>query len=289
MNDLIEKDFDILYALHKYRRHTAELLLYVTPFKERNRCNETLNKLTKQKYISRVSWHDLNAPAGRAQYVYSLTQRGMNALSDASGIPSKRIRKLRGKSQHIAHILAINRFRICLENACKNHPSVQLAGLITEYDANEKSNETFARITAQKVSGPPGRSRIFTFIPDLIFTLERNGAYALFFVEIDLGTEPMKLLREKVMAYDRYYDEEGYSEYNTFFGGQFSGFRILFVGAPDQFIKLVKRLDKDGMDTGFLWGFDIAKLNSISPLDKAWLVGGRPFTNHYSIIEEESS
>ena len=183
MDDLTVKDFNILNALNDYRRLTSDMLVNVTPFNQVNRCNESLKKLVDRGYVSRVSWHDLYAPAGRAQYVYSLSQKGMNVLTKAWGVPDKRIKKLRGKSYHIAHILAMNRFRINIENACKDHTSVQLAGLITEYKASENTDETSAQITAQKVSGTPGRSRIFTFIPDLVFALERNDAYALFFVE----------------------------------------------------------------------------------------------------------
>lgn len=286
MYDLKTKDFEILNALHTYRKLTSEMLCEVTSFQRPNRCRESLKKLTDYRFVSRVSWHGLHTTAGRAYYVYSLAQRGMNTLTEAWGLPRKRIRKVRGKSAHNAHILAINSFRICLEHACRDHPEIQLAGLITEYNAGENPDRSFGRITAVKTAGPPGASRVYEFIPDLVFSLERHGAKALFCVEIDLGTEPKTLLKNKVIAYDRLYEARGYEMFNTVFNALFTGFRLLFVGSPDRFTSLVKSLEADGMDTDFLWGFDIDQLDTVSLFDKVWLVGGQPYDTHDSIIGE---
>ena len=112
MPDLKDTHYEILNALYERHRLTAELIRESTSFTQANRCREALKLLADHKFVTRVSWHDLYEQAGRAEYVYALTQKGMNELATSWNIPSKRIQRPKGSGFHIAHLLRMNRFII---------------------------------------------------------------------------------------------------------------------------------------------------------------------------------
>ncbi len=75
-------------------------------------------------------------------------------------------------------------------------------------------------------------------IPDAVATITdvERGKTVLFFIEIDMGTEPLDTIGksratigQKIQKYQRYFRTERYRDYESICGHTLRGFRVLFV------------------------------------------------------------
>jgi hypothetical protein len=99
--------------------------------------------------------------------------------------------------------------------------------------------------------------------PDAVFALEKNNKPALFFAEIDRGTElitdPEKGLLKAIIFYLHYWQAKGYSRYEKDFQRQFETARVLILTTTQtrlQHIReVVTKLDfTPKYVKRFLWG-----------------------------------
>lgn len=89
-------------------------------------------------------------------------------------------------------------------------------------------------------------------VPDGAFTLKQGERAALFFLEVDRGTEPVtgrhpSAVERKLTRYRAAYEARGEEKFERLFQTRFNGFRILCIvphqARRDAFIHLARRLD----------------------------------------------
>jgi hypothetical protein len=171
--------------------------------------------------------------------IATLSRLGAAAVAERTGVPadSKGTNGNRRKPKDylfLQHFLAATDFRITLAQACARHPSLKLLGFISEYESRPSPSGSIHKYVRDTVSDKIDR-RTITHAPDGVFALEHDGRSALFFVEIDRGTEvvsnPEKGFLKMLRFYLIYLRDGGYQRYQRDFGVEksFKGFRALVV------------------------------------------------------------
>jgi hypothetical protein len=133
----------------------------------------------------------------------------------------------------LKHFMAINDFRILLTQAC-NENRMTLLGFIPEY-IGEKTQKGFVKkYIRDSVCDVANKSREYSHTPDAVFALEKEGNAALFFLEIDRGTEivgdPEKGFLKCMVFYLNYWQDGKFHRYESDFNGRtFQTFRTLII------------------------------------------------------------
>ena len=91
----------------------------------------------------------------------------------------------------LQHFLGINDFRIQLTQACQGS-AITLLGFIPEYIGEKTEKGILKKYLRDQVCDITNSNATLSHTPDGVFSLEKNGNAALFFLEIDRGTENMK-------------------------------------------------------------------------------------------------
>jgi len=277
------KQREALFALAKYSRLNSGLLCEVTSFSSLRRSQEALKALYEAKLVNRVSFYPLHADAGRTEYVYSLTQKGVEEITLKDNKKRKGSRKPRKTGFQLAHILALNRFRIDLEKACSLDSDIVLEDLIPEYHGERGILKVPRRRVQEQFRAEYSPPK--SFIPDIAFVLSLGTEKSLFFSEIDLDYESFKLLAEKVADYSNFLESEGFSHYSDEFNFQFTGFRLLFVMSENRIETLFDSINEMDIDTGFVWATDRRWINPHSFFEPIWLVADRDLSQKFSLLE----
>jgi protein involved in plasmid replication-relaxation len=125
----------------------------------------------------------------------------------------------------LRHFMAINDFRILLTKSCEKNPHT-LIGFIAEY-IGEKTKEGHVKKYIRD------RIHEYSHTPDGVFSLEKDGKAALFFLEIDRGIEivsdPEKGFLKCIVFYLNYWTSQKWQRYQEDFGREFKAFRTLIV------------------------------------------------------------
>lgn len=153
----------------------------------------------------------------------------------------------------IKHLLGMNDFRIALSLACQNSV-FSLRGFIPEY-VGEKALEgnnvkKYIRDVVSDVANPNTQ---ISHTPDAVFCLERNSKQALFFLEIDRGTEvvsnPQKGVLKSVDFYSSYLVSGQYQRYQDDFQcPPLKAFRVLYVTSSEERISNIQRAATQFLD-----------------------------------------
>jgi hypothetical protein len=130
----------------------------------------------------------------------------------------------------LRHFLAINDFLILLTQACQKS-SIALLGFIPEYQGEQTKERYVKKAIRDNVN-------MLSHTPDGVFALEKNGKPALFFLEIDRGTEivsnPQIGLLKAVVFYLHYWKSQNWWQYKSLLNGDFQTFRTLIVTTTKQ-------------------------------------------------------
>ena len=170
--------------------------------------------------------------------ILTLTASGIDAVAGTLGVERNSLKwsetTAKPKDYYfMRHFIAINDFRIVLRQACEAS-NVRLLGFIPDYygDKTDKGGVT-KYIRDVICDASPQREQV-SHTPDGVFALGRNGRAALFFLEIDRGTEvitdPTKGVLKCFRFYTNYLLGGQYQRYAKDFEVEaFKGFRTLFV------------------------------------------------------------
>lgn len=240
---LQERDMALLEDVWQYRWLTTSQLAALrasdprlpTRFTSRLPLTRRLKLLYHHRYLGRIA---RPLAKGSLEPVYVLDSEGARALSRLHGEVGARTPSQLPKASALEHMLAINQVRVALTVACQTMDCQDQAGadprqtpiaLPTQLAAWHNSD---AVKFATSVEGTGVRSRQVKLIPDgcwvLRITLPSGGTQRCFyFVEVDLGTEPLRTISDKCRAYYSYWQSGG-------FAAHFSlppavAFRVLFV------------------------------------------------------------
>ena len=93
-------------------------------------------------------------------------------------------------AQFAEHQLAINRFRVCVQLAVRSTPGVSLVNWIPDRG-----------VKMEAAWEDESRRQSSVIIPDSTFTLWSGNHSFAYFLEVDLGSTPLKRLRNKLISY----------------------------------------------------------------------------------------
>jgi DNA-binding MarR family transcriptional regulator len=231
---ITDRDREILRSLEEYRLLTTEQVQRLH-FPSPQTTLRRLRRLETEGLVLRQRSNVLTTHA------VTLTPRGAAVLRNgddgahACGGSASRTVRLPGEF-FLRHMVAVNDFRIALEqDACRRH-DVELLGAIADTERSAAGPAVQPRAAlAETVAFDGERGERLLHVPDLAFALRRDGRQALFLVEVDRGTEVVGDPKRGVGRFVRFYLRAlltgGFQGLGARFGGEtgFKGFRVLVV------------------------------------------------------------
>jgi hypothetical protein len=157
---------------------------------------------------------------------------------------------------------------------------INLLGFIPEY-IGEKTREGYVKkYIRDKVSEiEVSATKEYSHTPDAVFSLEKDGKPALFFLEIDRGGEvvsdPEKGFLKCIVFYLHYWLEKKWQRYNTDFNREYRNFRLLFVTTSTARLQHMREAVTslpfpDSQVKRFLWGTIQSWLRVETVFDPLW-------------------
>ncbi len=231
MQTLTERDHEIILSLYQYRYLTTSQIVRLH-FPSSRTAQRRLVVLARHKLISQFTVPNIS------ERLYMLTARGANRVAEMLGVSPDDLLWRAGTKPpkdyyFIKHFVAISDFRIILTPATAVSDT-SLIGFIPEhYGAKHLSGRVtnYIKDVAFSITDPKEK---ISHTPDAVFALERNQKQALYFLEIDRGTEtisnPAKGIGKMIRFYEGYAHDEKYKGYGEdFHCPPFSNFRLLIV------------------------------------------------------------
>jgi len=179
----------------------------------------------------------------------------------------------------LQHFLGINDFRIQLTQACQGS-AITLLGFIPEYIGEKTEKGIIKKYLRDQVCDITNSNATLSHTPDAVFSLEKNGNAALFFLEIDRGTENMKEFSKCIAFYLNYWTGGQFKKYADDFGVlEFKTFRALIVTTAQKRLQNMREVTAQypfprKQAKRFLWGTtDVTKDTIFSPVWRSMDVG----------------
>lgn len=252
--------------------------------------SERLNVLVKTGFLAvkKRAWQLMGET--KIEHFYTVTPKGYELLSSAGLAISRPTSQRDTAPANLTHLALTNQFSILLRKGCDEH---------TEIDCSFLPSWSLLQRIAHSHEGQCGegigRVLMSTIKPDGVFCLtKKGGASLLFFLEIDLGGEPLRRhphstqtsLTGKLAAYCTYFDTEAYrQDALEIFNTAFKGYRVLLVfDTPSRLQAL--RVRTNGMgDTHFVWATTVETLTREGVLGKSWEVMAEGDTESHGLLD----
>lgn len=270
---LTERDVELLLDLYKYRYLSVGQVRRLH-FPSTQTAYRRLRALLSLGYVkSFVAPHV-------TERIFHLDTLGAKTVADRLGVDTSELKWMNGSRPpkdyyFLRHFLKSTDFRIALTEACREQSdnNLRLLGFIPEYygerDAvtDGRSVTKYVKDFVCDINRP---SEKFSHAPDAVFALGKNNTPALFFLEIDRGTETISNSEKGVLKCIRFYlnylVSGGYRRYETDFGSTtpFKGFRALIVTTSQVRVENIRRaagvLPFDAKAKRFVWLTDEAQV-----------------------------
>lgn len=226
-----ERDSELLVDLYKHRFLTTTQLQRLH-FPSMQTAYRRMRVLKAAGYMASFMVANID------ESIFMVSPRGLQAVAEALGVERDQLKWSETKAKprdyyFMRHFLGINDFRITLTLACQAS-DVRLLGFIPDYYGERSEKGVVTKYIRDVICDVTHERREVAHTPDGVFALERDGKHALFFLEIDRGTEvisdPSKGLSKALAFYSEYLLSGKYQRYASDFSvGQFKGFRTLLV------------------------------------------------------------
>ena len=144
------------------------------------------------------------------------------------------------------HFLKAGDFRIALTLACRSS-DIRLLGFIPEYYGEKSVKGAPVKYIKDFICDIVDPAQSISHTPDAVFALTKSQNAALFFLEIDRGTEVIsdenKGVLKSVRFYLNYLVSGGYQRYKQDFGcSSFKGFRTLIVTTSETRVENIRQV-----------------------------------------------
>jgi hypothetical protein len=202
---LQERDKEIINQVYKHRFLTSEHLTALVPGSQQVILRR-LHLLFHAGYLSRPPEQIRPYQQGSNPIVYGLGNKGADLLALEFQIPRAKVdwtsKNRDVKRIYLEHSLMIAHFMVCLELACRQHPSLELIEpqeIISSLSAKSQNqaNPLSWKVNLTRDWQGEKRKLNFSMVPDKVFGLYfpedppgRNRAF--FFLEADRATMPVK-------------------------------------------------------------------------------------------------
>ncbi len=273
---LTERDSQLLVDLYKHRFLTAKQAqrLY---FPSMQTAYRRLRLLQAARHVASFTVANID------ESIFMVSSVGLQAVAEALGVDREQLKWSETKAEprdyyFMRHFLAINDFRITLKLACECS-GIRLLGFIPDYFGEKSDKGVITKYIRDVICDVSADRREVSHTPDSVFALERDGKQALFFLEIDRGTEvisdPEKGVLRSIRFYANYLLDGKYQRYAKDFGVQeFKGFRSLYVTTTlarlTNIRKVVAKLDTPQKAKRFHWITTENELTTQSMFTPIW-------------------
>ena len=273
---LTERDFEIILTLYKHRYLKTSQIKQLH-FPSLQTANRRLRTLTELKLVKHFTVPNI------PERIYCIGSRGANLVADQLEVTVDQL--LWSKNTHapkdyyfMQHFLAVNQFRIELTQACQNS-AIELLGFIPEYFGTKHASGRVAKYIKDFVFDVQNRQEKITHTPDAVFALQKDGKPALFFLEIDRGTEvlsnPAKGFLKMIRFYHGYATTDKFRSYEQEFDcGRFKAFRLLIVTMSEQRLGNMRQASSNGVQAEkilrFFWLTTFDRVSADTLLTPIW-------------------
>ncbi len=230
------------------------------------------------------------------EHIYYLEQKGAQLVADALGVEATELKWASSSKKpkdyyFLRHFLATTEFRLALQAACRQS-DLELLGFIPEYYGEKTKAGGVVKYIKDVVCDVQAPAEKISHTPDAVFALAKRALPALFFLEIDRGTEvvsdPSKGVLKCARFYLQYLLSGGYQRYQQDFGcASLKGFRALFVTTSEQRIthirQAISKLEVDPRAKQFLWLTEQHRIQPSGILQPIWVSADLQDANIYQI------
>ncbi len=238
-----KRDSQILLTLYKHRFLTISQIQQVH-FPSLQTAYRRMRILRETGFVSSFTVPNID------ESIFAVGKIGLNSVAESLGVDLEELKwtgsRAKPKDHYfMQHFVAINDFRIALKQACDTS-AVALLGFIPDY-FGEKTRKGGVRKYIRDIICDIGSEREeISHTPDGVFALEKNGKSALFFLEIDRGTETVSNENKGVLKSLRFYVyyllAGGYQRYSKDFAVEsFRGFRSLCVTSSERRLQNIRQ------------------------------------------------
>jgi hypothetical protein len=286
---LTARDAEVLGSLAEYRYLTV-------PQVERLHFSSAQTARRRLRLLAQAGMLRLIEVAGMSERVVALTSAGADRLASTSGLSVE----AGGRPQNplfLQHHLAAAEFRLRLVAACRARSDLKLAGFLPEHLTRTSRSGQIVKYLREEVPALGGEP-VMAHTPDGVFGLERAGQIALFFVEIDRGTEVLGSGEHGVgkiaRFYLRYLVSGKFQRYRSDFGlgTDFPAFRCLLVTTSLERLENIRqRCGRIAFDPPaakrFIWLATQDLLMDGDPLAHQWASLDPTDASHYTIAPHQ--
>ena len=200
---LTVRDNRILEAIHAYDGMLGYSQILRMFFTGKSQAEQRLKMLYQHRYVNRPN---KDQRARLPEMIYWLDKRGAEIVASRDSTPLKAfVWRKKPRWFQVEHDLAVNDFRLDLEQACQTVPNVELDSWIPESEFWSYPDQVEYRYNDRKMT---------RYIrPDGFFILDTPKHYIRYLLEIDRSTEDNpRFLREKVLPGLAYIKSKTYKE-----------------------------------------------------------------------------
>lgn len=230
------------------------------------------------------------------EHIYYLEKKGAELVADALGVEATELKWASSSKKpkdyyFLRHFLATTDFRLALQAACRP-AEMELLGFIPEYYGEKTKAGGVVKYIKDLVCDVHSPAEKISHTPDAVFALVKREIPALFFLEIDRGTEVISDAEKGVLKCARFYLNYllsgGYQRYQQDFRcAPFKGFRALLVTTSEQRIthirQAISRLAVDTRAKQFIWLTEQHRIQPYSLLQPIWVSADVDDRNIYHI------
>ena len=229
---ITDRDIRVVHSIYRYKYLNGSQIQRLHFPSETTR-NRRLRRLIEEDLVE--PFEILNIP----ERIFRIARKGARLVASRLGVETDDLlwtasTKKPKDYYFMRHFIKLNDVRIALEMAANKGP-VSLRGFIPEYYGKKERSGSVTKYVRDATFGIANPHEHIPHTPDGVFALEKGGSPALFFLEVDRGTEtlsnPQKGVLKMVRFYLGYLANGGYQSYSEDFKTEedFTSFRALIV------------------------------------------------------------
>ncbi len=286
-----QRDLELLLSLYQNR-------LLSLPQIERLHFPSAQTAARRLRLLSRAGYVSLFRGPGLPDRIACLAAHGVDQLAALFKVPAAELGRSRARVRpkdhfFLRHALAISDFRIALEAAASARPDTFVRGFYADHVVERTDSGGFKRFTRDLAAGAAGEPVGHT--PDGVFALSCGAASALFFLEIDRGTETVSDREHGVAKILRFYlsylGSGGYHRYESVFqvSEPFAAIRVLVATSSARRLETIRKV---GASLGFeprralqfIWLAEISAVTEQTIFDQIWVPLDPAATGRFGIV-----
>jgi hypothetical protein len=286
---LTERDHVLISDVYKYR-YLSVSQIEKLHFPSKRTAYRRLSVLGDGGYLQNFTVPNI------PERIYCLARKGAELVASSLGVTITELQwsaTTRAPKDYyfLRHFLEVNDFRIVLTSGCRE-AAIDLVGYIPEYFGTRTAQGGLKKYIKDVVCDIQTPTYEISHTPDAVFALAKNGKPALFFLEIDRGTEVVSDAEKGVLKSFRFYINcllrEQYHRYEKDFRtGPFKGFRALIVTTSSERLANMQsacsKLDVQAKAKQFIWLTTEENVRNELIFGKIWRSADRDDNTTYSI------